>query len=75
MEIKYKKVNLSEGTEEYLSKIELRLKEASRMLGMSESSLKKSNIPCTRTLGGHRKYNLMSIIELTTALTSKVQKS
>lgn len=71
MEIRYKRVSLSEGTEEYLSKIELRLKEASKMLSMSESSLKKSNIPCTRTLGGHRKYNLMTLIEITTALTSK----
>jgi len=65
----YKRVSISEGTEEYLSKIELRLKEASIMLGMSESSLKKSDIPCVRTLGGHRKYNLMTIIDITTALT------
>ena len=75
MKLNYKIVSLSEGTEEYLSAIEVRLKVASKMLGMSDSSLKKSNIPCTRTIGGHRKYNLMSIIELTTALTSKVQKS
>ena len=64
---------MSEATEEYLGTFSVGVKKASEMLGMSESTLKKSKIkiPHTLTLGGHRRYNLMNLVDVITALTDK----
>ena len=62
---------MSEATEEYLGTFSVGVKKASEMLGMSESTLKKCKIPHTLTLGGHRRYNLMNLVDVITALTDK----
>ncbi len=69
--IQYKTVRLSNGTEDYLSTLEVGVKDASNMLGMSMSTLKNSNIPCEVTEGGHRRYNLMNIINIVNKLIGK----
>ena len=69
--IQYRTVSLSKDIETYLAKLEVGVGETSAMLGMSESSLKKSNIPCRVTTGGHRRYSLMGVIDIVTKLTEK----
>ena len=71
MKLKYRKVSLTEATESYLRNFKVGVKIGSAMLGMSESTLKQSDIPCTHTGGGHRRYNVMDLIDIATELTKK----
>tara|TARA_R100000152_G_C6607103_1_gene62222 strand:+ start:215 stop:490 length:276 start_codon:yes stop_codon:yes gene_type:complete len=69
LKINYRKVSLSEATEEYLNSLKVSTKVASKMLGMSTTVLKRIDIPHERTKGGHRRISLMTIINITTKLT------
>ena len=71
MKLKYRKVTLTSATEQYISTFQVGVKKASDMLGMSESTLKHSAIPCTHTGGGHRRYKVIDLINIATELTKK----
>jgi len=48
---------------------------AAKFLGMGETSLKISKIPCRKTKGGHRRYSLREIINIITILTDSEQQN
>ena len=73
--IKYKTVRISDSLLDYLETREVGVSYAAKFLGMGETSLKISKIPCRKTKGGHRRYSLREIINIITILTDSEQQN